>query len=453
MIDGAIISRTEFDINRIVVSKRKRLLGDISSLAQSIKELGLLHPISILPDGTLVSGYHRLEACKSLGWQMMPVVIHDWEELHAELAEIDENIIRSELKQIEQSRQLQRRKEIYEALHPETKQGSKGGWHNTKTTKLETAALAVSSFSEDTAKKTGKAERTIRTNIQIARNISPDLDEAILATPLADNQHELIKLARMTPEQQKVVVETLRTTPARKTVSSTMNALRQEEQQKVDTETHVISEQCKILDACSIASLHVRMEAESLDAIITDPPYPRKYLPVYNDLADFAIHALKPGGSLIVMVGQSYLPDILNMLQKPPLKYHWLSCYYVPGDTAKIWRRRIGASWKPLLWFVKGEYTGPWKKDVIKGEDIFLGNGKDKKHHEWGQPVHDMVNIIEHFTQSGQMICDPFLGGGTTALASIMCERRFIGCDIDQQCVETTKKRVREGIERLSKQS
>lgn len=211
--------------------------------------------------------------------------------------------------------------------------------------------------------------------------------------------------------------------------------------------------QCKILDACPIANLHEHIEAESLDTIIADPPYPRKFLPTYNDLANFAIHALKPGGSLIVMVGQCHLPNILTMLQKDPLKYHWLSCYYVPGDTAKIWRRRIGASWKPLLWFVKGEYTGTWKKDVIKGEDIFLGNGKDKKHHEWGQPVHDMINIIEHFTQPDQVICDPFLGGGTTAIASIMCGRNFIGCDIDKKCIEITRERVKDTLKTLQEKS
>jgi len=42
----------------------------------------------------------------------------------------------------------QRRKEIYELLHPETRQGTKGGWHNNKTEKLENANSALSSFVE-----------------------------------------------------------------------------------------------------------------------------------------------------------------------------------------------------------------------------------------------------------------------------------------------------------------
>lgn len=52
----------------------------------------------------------------------------------------------------------------------------------------------------------------------------------------------------------------------------------------------------------------------SVDFIITDPPYPREYLPLYGNLRDVACRVLKPGGSLIVMCGQSYLPDVIGTL-------------------------------------------------------------------------------------------------------------------------------------------
>ena len=51
----------------------------------------------------------------------------------------------------------------------------------------------------------------------------------------------------------------------------------------------------------------------SLDWIVTDPPYPRNYLPVYDALGKFASAKLKPGGSLICMAGQSYLPEIVTV--------------------------------------------------------------------------------------------------------------------------------------------
>jgi DNA modification methylase len=431
MIERVVIRQTEFDIINVIVGPRKRSLGDTSSLAQSINELGLLHPITILPDGTLVGGYHRLEACKSLGWQTIPVIIREWEELHAELAEIDENIVRNELKQIEQVRHLQRRKEIYEVLHPTTKHGG----DRKSSGQLD---HLISSFAEDTAGKTGMAARTIRRHTQIAKSISPDLDEAILATPIADNQGELLKLARMEPAQQREVIEKLIETST-ESVRRATDDLRHEKMLNTPINEEIASVDCSIYH-CSVAEIHNHVEPGSLDAIITDPPYPREFLSVYTDLAEFAAYALKPGGSLIAMVGQSYIPEVLDRLREH-LTYHWVACYYVPGDTTKLWHRNIGASWKPLLWFVKGKYVGQWVKDVV-----FMGRRKDKRHHEWGQPVDDMADIIEHFTQPGQLICDPFLGGGSTAIASLMCERGFVGCDINQQCVQTTKLRLHEAI-------
>jgi ParB-like nuclease domain len=63
-----------FPINDIVVGKRHRHdLGDIVDLARTIEEVGLLHPIPITPDGTLIAGARRLAACVHLGWENIPV--------------------------------------------------------------------------------------------------------------------------------------------------------------------------------------------------------------------------------------------------------------------------------------------------------------------------------------------------------------------------------------------
>src|SRR5580765_7406636 len=112
------VKHMKFRIADIIVANRKRELGDISQLAQSIQEIGLLNPIVIRRDGTLIAGCHRLEACKSLGWQEIDVTISELDDLHAELAEIDENLIRNELHFLDKDTQLKRRKEIYETLNP-----------------------------------------------------------------------------------------------------------------------------------------------------------------------------------------------------------------------------------------------------------------------------------------------------------------------------------------------
>jgi hypothetical protein len=46
-----------------------------TKLARSIRDIGLLHPIVVSQDGLLLAGGRRLEACKMLGWQDIPVTI------------------------------------------------------------------------------------------------------------------------------------------------------------------------------------------------------------------------------------------------------------------------------------------------------------------------------------------------------------------------------------------
>ena len=50
-------------------------LGDLQGLAESIREFGLLRPVLITRDGRLIAGRRRLEACKRLGWETIPVIV------------------------------------------------------------------------------------------------------------------------------------------------------------------------------------------------------------------------------------------------------------------------------------------------------------------------------------------------------------------------------------------
>jgi N6-adenosine-specific RNA methylase IME4 len=82
-------ARLRWPIASIRVGDRHRKdLGDIASLARSIAEIGLLHPIVIRPDGALIAGGRRLAACTMLGWVDIPVTVVDLENIiRGELAE------------------------------------------------------------------------------------------------------------------------------------------------------------------------------------------------------------------------------------------------------------------------------------------------------------------------------------------------------------------------------
>jgi ParB-like chromosome segregation protein Spo0J len=77
----------------------QRDLGDIESLARSIDDVSLLHPIVIQPDGTLIAGRRRLAACSTLGWEHVPVRVMDLEAVVR--GEHDENAHRKDFQPTE----------------------------------------------------------------------------------------------------------------------------------------------------------------------------------------------------------------------------------------------------------------------------------------------------------------------------------------------------------------
>lgn len=180
---------------------------------------------------------------------------------------------------------------------------------------------------------------------------------------------------------------------------------------------------------------NVDLESDSIDIIITDPPYDKQHIFLYKDLAKFASDVLKPGGSLLVISGLYYLPEILALML-PHISYHWTLAYQMPGSTLQMWQRKVMSCWKPVIWFVKEKYKGDWIKDTCKS------SGPDKEHHKLGQSETGMADLIEKFTYPGQTICDPMCGAGTIGVVALNMNRTFIGIDIDNRAIETAKKRL-----------
>ena len=234
--------------------KRRPLNPDrVKALEESIAEIGVLNPLTVVENGVggyrLVAGYHRLVALQKIKAAEVPIRIVTVSDTLAELAEIDENLIRSELTALERATVVGRRKEIYEILHPEAKHGGdrQSGEFKTRAARLESddqpAELAFvcpkcdaqagewckrsirthlerralvgnepppTSFTEDTAKKTGRSKRAVQEDTQIAaamKTFPAGVRKAIEKSPFADRKKDLLEIARMDDEERLEVFD------------------------------------------------------------------------------------------------------------------------------------------------------------------------------------------------------------------------------------------------------
>ena len=169
----------------------------IEELAKSIAAVGLMNPVTLDQNNTLIAGLHRLEAAKLLGWTEIECTAMGMDDVQAELAEIDENIVRTRLNRQELCEQLLRRKEIYETLHPEARHGMRNG-QTAKNANL--ASLETKSFAEDTAEKTGMSKRAVSRLVQIANNLTGDARRIIEAHDMT--QDTALKLSRLSRDEQ-----------------------------------------------------------------------------------------------------------------------------------------------------------------------------------------------------------------------------------------------------------
>jgi tRNA G10 N-methylase Trm11 len=180
----------------------------------------------------------------------------------------------------------------------------------------------------------------------------------------------------------------------------------------------------------------------SIDLIFTDPPYNDESLHLYKDLARLADRVLKPGGSLITYFGQYSLPIVLKyILESSSLNYWWqICCMHSSRHQDRVWNRYVIADWKSLLWLVKGKRE---KNEVAYYmHDSIISELPDKILHEWEQSTKEPTHIIKGLTLEGQTVLDPFCGAGTTGIAAIQLNRRFIGIDIDPRAIEAAKSNI-----------
>ena len=180
---------------------------------------------------------------------------------------------------------------------------------------------------------------------------------------------------------------------------------------------------------------------DSLDLVLTDPPYPRAFMECWRWLGDFAEAALKPGGTLAALSGQMWLGEVLGLLEREGLHFRWMVALHLPGASTRVFHRRVGSQWKPCLLFTKAGGGPPrWlTTDVVKAPP--LANQPDGLHH-WGQGAGAMDALASLLVEPGMAACDPFAGGGELALAAALAGASVLASDLEAEHVATMRRTI-----------
>ncbi|MBD3321887.1 MAG: hypothetical protein GF350_12395 [Chitinivibrionales bacterium] len=183
-------------------------------------------------------------------------------------------------------------------------------------------------------------------------------------------------------------------------------------------------------------SLSTAIPDQSIDLIITDPPYTAQYLHLYNATGRIASRVLKPTRFAFVYGGNEHEIAQLNYLNAH-LTHFWTLILLHSGGNPRLWYKRIMSGYKPIYAFTNGTHPSdsPWICSVQR--DV-----QDKRYHEWGQGIDFPKRIIDTFTDPGDVVLDLFCGGGMTPVACKQLGRRYLAFEIDADTAQTARDRV-----------
>jgi site-specific DNA-methyltransferase (adenine-specific) len=246
----------------------------------------------------------------------------------------------------------------------------------------------------------------------------------------------------------------------------------------------------------------------SVDLIVTSPPYadqrkhiyggvhPDEYVEWFLPIGAELKRILKPTGSFVLNIKErvvngerhTYVLELIIALRKQgwlwteEYLWHKKNCY--PGK----WPNRFRDAWERCLHFTRQKQfamyqeavmvpMGDWRvsrlqnlSETDKRRDTSrVGSGFGKNISNWlGREMAYPTNVlhmatecgnrnhsatfplelpawfIQLFTQEGDMVLDPFLGSGTTAVACTQLDRRYIGIELNPEYIPIAEQRIKE---------
>lgn len=229
---------------------------------------------------------------------------------------------------------------------------------------------------------------------------------------------------------------------------------------------------------CDCMELLKEIKSESIDSIITDPPYGTtackwdNVIP-FDQLWVELKRIIKPNGA-IVLFGQEPFSSYLRMSNIEWFKYDW---YWKKERITNVFqvKRRAGKIIEPISVFYKNQPTynqqrtkhlgklvknsplgnhtktsalnelkvTPYNDDGTRCATQLLSFNRDlDKLHETQKPVALIEFLIKTYTNENETVLDFTMGSGTTGVACVNTNRKFIGVELDKDYYEASIKRI-----------
>lgn len=396
-------------------SRGRKDFGDIQALAESIRNLGLIHPVTVTRRGEdflLLAGERRFRAHILLGLGEIPAFIREeLSDIEAKEIELEENVQRRDLHWSEQCELLAQIDELKRKIHGEKGRGEEEGWNLQKTAELTNRPLSSVSESISLAK-------TLRER--------PDLKDKIKDLPLTAAKKEL---------KRRLEVERLDRLSAQGLLEISASTLEGDSRKLIKT-----------------------LAPESIDLMLTDPPFGLDLInesgesssrqnvlqgkkielednlspteafelstAVFSDLA----RVLKPGAHFYIFGSWEYMHKMFSLISLIPSLN--LQPYPIVWDKGTSLAPFTGYQYSTSIEYILFGWKSPRVKRLAapcRNLLLFKPVHSSKKLHEFQKPQDLLTYLITQSSNKGDLVFDPFMGSGSTLQAALSSGRKALG--------------------------
>ena len=187
-----------------------------------------------------------------------------------------------------------------------------------------------------------------------------------------------------------------------------------------------------------------------IDLILTDPPYnakdigpnQRKYvvgqmqLPL-KEYIKFCEDWFREADRVAKRI--VFTPGIANVCYYP--QPDWIACWHKP---AAVSFNRFGGfnAWEPIMLYGKIPKGNRLPQDFILYNTLNFTKGIEKEH-PCPKPLGLIEKLVDIFSLEGEIVYDPFMGSGTTAIAAKTLKRNYLGTEIAREYVKMANDRIK----------
>jgi ParB/RepB/Spo0J family partition protein len=402
-------------------------LGKINDLVESLNKYGQLQPVVVNRDYELIAGGRRLAACL-LAERQVGIVFKDTiDPLLMRELEVEENVQRKAFTPAEEVLAVDELHRLKQAIYGETCQGIKGGWTVAKTADI-----------------VGKSSASVIEDIRLA--------EAIKLFPELSTAKTKSDIKKAVAALEKVATRADNLTKYEETISKTSLPISYKNQ-----------------DALSFMPT---LEDESIDLLLTDPPYgmdifsniehntgfeyndeAEKALILYKHLAEQSIRFCKKSAHAYIFTCPEHFYTVRQMF----ISAGW-DCFIRP----MLWIKRTAGTAlcnAPLHWPASSYETflyarridsrilRPGQLDWIECDRV---SSVDKVH-QAQKPIKLLRELISRVAYPNTRLADPFAGSASSLIAGLEEKLIVTGSELSKEAYASGQENISNWLQERSK--